>query len=106
MRVVLGSGLTAEASSDGFYIDLTPPVFDKNVMTQIYIDVTQGEFTPVKYQASNDTIKAYWNCFDEESLIKVIFTVVSLLYKDSLCLYHESWWYNGGGLSRVVKSVK
>jgi hypothetical protein len=68
VRIVLGSGLTAEASSDGFYIDLTPPVFDKNVMTQIYIDVTQGEFTPVKYQASNDTIKAYWYCFDEESL--------------------------------------
>jgi hypothetical protein len=75
VRVVLGSGLTAEASSDGFYIDLSPPVFDKNVMTQIYIDVTQGEFTPVKYQASNDTIKAYWYCFDEESLIKVIITV-------------------------------
>jgi hypothetical protein len=80
VRVVLGSGLTAEASSDGFYIDPSPPVFDKNVMTRIYIDVTQGEFTPVKYQASNDTIKAYWYCFDEDSLIKVIITVVSLLY--------------------------
>ena len=79
VRVVLGSGLTAEASSDGFYIDLSPPVFDKNVMTQIYIDVTQGEFTPVKYQASNDTIKAYWYCFDEESLVKVIITVLSSL---------------------------
>jgi hypothetical protein len=54
-------------------------VFDKNVMTQIYIDVTQGEFTPVKYQASNDTIKAYWYCFDEESLVKVIITVLSSL---------------------------
>lgn len=79
VRIVLGSGLTAEASSDGFYIDLSPPVFDKNVMTQIYIDVTQGEFTPVKYQASNDTIKAYWYCFDEESLVKVIITVLSSL---------------------------
>jgi hypothetical protein len=47
--------------------DPSPPVFDKNVMTRIYIDVTQGEFTPVKYQASNDTIKAYWYCFDEDS---------------------------------------
>lgn len=59
------------ASSDGFYVDLTPPVFDPDVMLQIYIDVTQGEFKPVKYQASSDTIKAYWYCYDEESLVKV-----------------------------------
>lgn len=71
MRVVLGSGLTAVASSGGFYIDLTPPVFDPDAMLQIYIDVSQGEFRPVKYQASNDTIKAYWYCYDTESLIKV-----------------------------------
>ena len=71
VRVVLGSGLTAEASSDGLYIDMTPPVFDPDIMSSIYIDVTQGEFIPVKYQASSDTIKAYWYCSDEESLIKV-----------------------------------
>ncbi|CAC5409205.1 unnamed protein product [Mytilus coruscus] len=70
VRVLLGSGLTSEGSSDGFYVDLTPPVFQPEVMTQIYIDVTQGEFTPVKYQASSDTIKAYWYCYDDESLIK------------------------------------
>ncbi|CAC5392346.1 unnamed protein product [Mytilus coruscus] len=70
VKVLLGSGLTSEGSSDGFYIDLTPPVFEPEVMTQIYIDVTQGEFTPVKYQASSDTIKAFWYCYDDESLIK------------------------------------
>ncbi|XP_076076023.1 uncharacterized protein LOC143046845 [Mytilus galloprovincialis] len=70
VRVVLGSGLTAVASSGGFYIDLTPPIFDPDAMLQIYIDVSQGEFRPVKYQASNDTIKAYWYCYDTESLIK------------------------------------
>ncbi|VDI50948.1 Hypothetical predicted protein, partial [Mytilus galloprovincialis] len=71
VRVLLGNGLTTEGSSDGFYIDITPPVFDTDVMNgQIYVDVTQGEFTPVKYQASSDTIKAYWYCYDDESLIK------------------------------------
>ncbi|CAG2196989.1 unnamed protein product [Mytilus edulis] len=38
VRVVLGSGLTAVQSSGGFYIDLTPPVFDPDAMLQIYID--------------------------------------------------------------------
>lgn len=71
VRAVLGSGISKAASSDGFYVDLTPPVFDPEVMTQIYIDISQGEFTPVVYQASNDTIKAFWRCSDEESSIKV-----------------------------------
>jgi len=71
VKAVLGSGISDIASSDGFYIDLTPPVFDPDVMAQIYIDVSQGEFTPVVYQASNDTIKAFWRCYDDESLVKV-----------------------------------
>jgi len=71
VRAVLGSGLSAVASSDGFYVDLTPPVFDPDAMTQIYYDVSQGEFTPVKYQASNNTIKAIWFCYDKQSMVKV-----------------------------------
>ncbi|CAC5416407.1 unnamed protein product [Mytilus coruscus] len=56
----------------GFYIDLTRPVFDPDVMltSPIYIDATQGEFQPIRYQASNNTIKAFWRCTDEESQIK------------------------------------
>lgn len=90
MRVLLGNGLTTEGSSDGFYIDITQPVFDTDVMNgQIYVDVTQGEFTPVKYQASSDTIKAYWYCFDDESLIKVILALLKILsYKPTL-MYHS-----------------
>ncbi|VDI27589.1 Hypothetical predicted protein, partial [Mytilus galloprovincialis] len=72
VRAVLGSGLTAGASSDGFYVDLTPPQFDSDVMNQIYIDVSQGEFTPVKYQASNDTIKVFWYCYDEQSVVALL----------------------------------
>jgi hypothetical protein len=37
----------------------------------MYYDVTQGEFTPVKYQASNNTIKVIWYCYDDQSMIKV-----------------------------------
>ncbi|XP_076085507.1 uncharacterized protein LOC143056307 [Mytilus galloprovincialis] len=68
VKAVLGSGATTVVSSDGFYIDDTPPIFDPDVMgSDIYIDVYQGEFTPVRYQGSNNTIKAFWRCFDEES---------------------------------------
>ena len=74
MKAVLGSGATTVVSSDGFYIDDTPPIFDPEVMGgDIYIDVDQGEFTPVRYQGSNSTIKAFWRCFDEESDVVVSF---------------------------------
>ncbi|XP_048250793.1 uncharacterized protein LOC124111176 [Haliotis rufescens] len=65
VKAVLGSGASAIASSDGFYVDTTPPDFDEDVL--LYFDVSQGEFTPVKYQGSNDTIKAVWKCNDNES---------------------------------------
>ncbi|KAL5006496.1 hypothetical protein ScPMuIL_015302 [Solemya velum] len=68
VRAVLGSGLTTIASSDGFYIDVTPPTFDRDVM--MYIDVTQGAFQPTDFQASNSTIKSIWKCDDLESGIK------------------------------------
>jgi hypothetical protein len=71
VKAVLGSGATAIVSSDGFSIDETPPIYDADVMSQIYVDVTQGEFTPVWYQASNSTIKAFWRCLDDESSIVV-----------------------------------
>ncbi|XP_071123199.1 uncharacterized protein [Mytilus edulis] len=70
VKAVLGSGLETTSSSSAFYVDDTPPVFDTDIMSsQIYIDVTQGEFTPVNYQASTDTIKAFWRCYDDESQV-------------------------------------
>uniref|UniRef100_K1PPK2 Protocadherin Fat 4 n=1 Tax=Magallana gigas TaxID=29159 RepID=K1PPK2_MAGGI len=68
VRGVTGSGDTAVASSNGFYIDDSPPVFDPEVMSAFfYYDVGQGESTPVKFQKSNDTIKCIWKCDDKES---------------------------------------
>ncbi|XP_048258679.1 uncharacterized protein LOC124137747 [Haliotis rufescens] len=67
VKAVLGSGTEAISSSDGFNIDASPPLFDTDVM--LYIDVAQGNFTPVTYQGSNDTIKAIWKCNDNESEI-------------------------------------
>lgn len=60
------------SSSDGFYVDTSPPEFDQQIMSlDIYYDVDQGESTPVRYQQSNSTIKAIWKCDDEESDIVV-----------------------------------
>jgi hypothetical protein len=72
VRGVTGSGDAAQASSNGFYVDDTPPVFDTEVMSApFYYDVGQGESTPVKFQKANDTIKCIWKCDDEESGIVV-----------------------------------
>ncbi|KAK3612537.1 hypothetical protein CHS0354_024514 [Potamilus streckersoni] len=65
VKAVLGSGAITTASSNGFYVDLTPPIFDPDVM--LYIDVRQGEFTPTHFQSSNDTIKSVWLCRDNQS---------------------------------------
>ena len=70
VKAVLGSGVSVMSSTDGFYVDVTPPVFDKDVM--IYIDVLQGGFTPASFQGASDTIKAVWLCEDSESEIQVI----------------------------------
>ncbi|ESO82597.1 hypothetical protein LOTGIDRAFT_236952 [Lottia gigantea] len=67
VKAVLGSGMSVISSSNGFYVDVTPPeVFEE---TFLYIDVYQGNFTPVSYQASNDTIRSIFLCEDTESLI-------------------------------------
>ena len=71
VKAVLGSGSSAWASSNGFYIDISPPEFDTQVM--FYVDVSQGEDLPAELQAqgSNDTIKAVWLCEDKQSEIAV-----------------------------------
>ena len=65
------------ASSNGFYIDITPPVFDEQVM--FYIDVRQGEFTPADFQGSNETVKAIWLCEDTQSEIEVRYYFLCIL---------------------------
>ncbi|XP_053401006.1 uncharacterized protein LOC123523226 isoform X2 [Mercenaria mercenaria] len=67
VKAVIGSGEEIVSSSNGFYIDLTPPSFDEEVM--MYIDVRQGDFTPSEFQGSNNTIKAIWLCYDTKSEI-------------------------------------
>ncbi|XP_064646203.1 uncharacterized protein LOC135499389 [Lineus longissimus] len=67
LKAVLGSGQSVIGTSMSFYIDLTPPTVEINVM---YIDMSLDPLIPVQYQASNDTIKALWKCDDGESLIK------------------------------------
>jgi hypothetical protein len=87
VKAVLGSGGEVIASSNGFYIDITPPVFDEQVM--MYIDVRQGEFTPSDFQGSNNTIKALWLCNDDKSEIGVnsLFNVIHLL---SYCNHYRT----------------
>lgn len=75
VKAVLGSGAWVLSSTDGFYLDTTPPVFDEKVL--MYVDVKQGEFTPVEAQGSEDTIKSLWLCNDNQSAIQVGLCCVS-----------------------------
>ncbi|XP_064643635.1 uncharacterized protein LOC135497733 [Lineus longissimus] len=68
VKAVLGSGAHVTRSSNGFRIDTTAPVLDKDINVT-YIDFEQGEYKPVSYQSSNGTIKALWRCVDQESMI-------------------------------------
>ncbi|KAK3609657.1 hypothetical protein CHS0354_035942 [Potamilus streckersoni] len=67
VKAVLASGVSAVSSSDGFYVDDSPPVFEKSVFR--YVDVRQGEGYPSDYIGSNSTIKSLWMCADDESQI-------------------------------------
>ncbi|KAK3104702.1 hypothetical protein FSP39_008103 [Pinctada imbricata] len=68
VRMTTVTGDQAISSSNGFYVDTTPPVFDSDIMAQeIYYDVSQGVSVPVRYQSSNSTIKSIWKCNDNES---------------------------------------
>ncbi|KAL8577054.1 hypothetical protein ACOMHN_049914 [Nucella lapillus] len=66
IKAVLGSGLYVTESTDGFSVDLTPPVHD--LSSFFYLDAAQGESKPVVHLfASNSTIQAIYSCSDNES---------------------------------------
>ena len=76
VKAVLASGAEVISASNGFYIDLTPPVFETDVF--LYFDVRQGEYLPTFFQGSNDTIKAVWLCTDDKSEIRVRFFYIGI----------------------------
>ncbi|PVD18248.1 hypothetical protein C0Q70_21774, partial [Pomacea canaliculata] len=68
VKAVLGSGKTAMASSNGFSIDQTPPIFDQTLF--LYMDAAHGEAKPVeKLMASNSTIQVVYGCSDNQSSV-------------------------------------
>lgn len=70
VKAVLGSGKTAMASSNGFSIDQTPPIFDQTLF--LYMDAAHGEAKPVeKLMASNSTIQVVYGCSDNQSSVMV-----------------------------------
>ena len=44
----------------------------------MYVDVDQGDFTPVEFQGCNNTIKCLWLCEDDENEIQVCRIIVDL----------------------------
>ncbi|XP_070573548.1 uncharacterized protein [Ptychodera flava] len=65
IKAVTGSGRYAIASSNGVYIDDTPPVFDY----LYHVDVLWSVYEPIEYQGSNTTIAVRWNAYDIGSQI-------------------------------------
>ncbi|XP_070573546.1 uncharacterized protein [Ptychodera flava] len=60
IKAVTGSGRYVLTSSNGIYVDDTPPVFDY----LYHIDVSWSLDQPIKYQGSNTTIAVRWSAYD------------------------------------------
>ncbi|XP_070573950.1 uncharacterized protein [Ptychodera flava] len=60
VKAITGSGRYAVASSDGVYVDDTPPEFDY----LYHVDLDLSEDEPVEYQGSNTTIAVRFSAFD------------------------------------------
>ncbi|XP_078585863.1 uncharacterized protein LOC144867674 [Branchiostoma floridae x Branchiostoma japonicum] len=65
VRAVAGSGRVATASSNGIYIDVTPPV----VENLFHVDLSWSPDEPTSYQGDNSTIAVRWEGYDIESEI-------------------------------------
>ncbi|XP_019624877.1 PREDICTED: uncharacterized protein LOC109470382 isoform X2 [Branchiostoma belcheri] len=63
VRAVAGSGRAAIASSNGIYIDVTPPVIEN----LFHVDLSWSPDEPTSYQGDNSTIAVYWEAYDKES---------------------------------------
>ena len=62
---LLGSGRQVVASSDGVYLDVTPPVIEE----LFNIDVNWKETQPIMFQSSNSTIAVQWIADDKETQV-------------------------------------
>ncbi|XP_019614832.1 PREDICTED: uncharacterized protein LOC109462715, partial [Branchiostoma belcheri] len=65
IKAVSGSGRFALSSSDGVYIDATPPVFE----SLYHVDLSWSEDEPSDFQGSNSTIAVRWEAYDIESQV-------------------------------------
>ncbi|KAI8519526.1 hypothetical protein Bbelb_027830 [Branchiostoma belcheri] len=63
VRALAGSGRAATASSNGIYIDVTPPVIEN----LFHVDMSWSPDEPTSYQGDNSTIAVYWEAYDKES---------------------------------------
>ena len=73
-----GSGQEAVASSNGFYLDGTPP----NITYLVHVDMGWSEMEPSDYQSSNTTIACIWEAVEQESEVKYIHLHVGQLVKN------------------------
>ncbi|XP_077996024.1 uncharacterized protein LOC144449371 [Glandiceps talaboti] len=66
VKAVAGSGRHVVASSDGVYVDDTPPKFDY----LYHLDLEYSEDEPVEYQGGNTTIAIKFSAFDIGSQVR------------------------------------
>ncbi|XP_078620549.1 uncharacterized protein LOC144887293 isoform X2 [Branchiostoma floridae x Branchiostoma japonicum] len=67
-----GSGRFVVSSSDGVYVDATPPVFED----LFHVDLDWSEDQPITTQGSNSTIAIRWEAYDLESKIVEYFWAI------------------------------
>ncbi|XP_078621329.1 uncharacterized protein LOC144887805 [Branchiostoma floridae x Branchiostoma japonicum] len=72
IKAVSGSGRFALSSSDGVYIDVTPPVFE----SLYHVDLAWSEDEQSDFQGTNSTIAIRWEAYDIESQVVEYFWAI------------------------------
>ena len=68
----IGSGRSVTTSSNGIFIDLSPPV----IQTLYHLDLPFSDTEPVRYQGTNSTIAIYLETADNETDVSTSLVIV------------------------------
>ncbi|CAH1249045.1 SELE [Branchiostoma lanceolatum] len=81
IKAVSGSERFVVVSSDGVYVDATPPVFND----LFHVDLAWSEDQPIESQGSNSTIAVRWEAFDIESkIVEYFWAIGTAPYSDNI----------------------
>ena len=77
LYLLLASGREVMSTSNGIYVDPTPPVIND----VRHVDMAWNDVQPIEFQGQNHTIAVYWEVEDLESNVSQIIEFIALFKK-------------------------